>query len=559
MSNDFSINNVVIAGAVTEDAASIPIFNARQIQDIPVSPATGPLNPNDTFLYNFFNNEWNYGAGGGGGGSGTGPTGPAGLDGNTGATGPTGPMGNAANTGATGPAGITGATGPMGNAANTGATGPAGLDGITGATGPAGGGTGATGPAGGGTGPTGYTGPAGPLVYPLTGPDGSVGAPTYSFANEANMGFYRNSSNDLRFVTGGGDRFSFGLSRIQALGFANGFAGPRGSAGIPTYSFTNSLNTGIFMATGPADNPGSLAISVLGNQIITTSSTGHVGINTTDPTSLGGGLAMPPLGEQAKYFNVENLYGAQVFNITGNSATGPAQFGPTIGLVDVGGNLNRKMMIGVWSDGMLQFQRLNDDLMGGSAPLVMDAGATGYSVQIGTSTAVMELQQDPTILPRGLGMPAMTTAERDSIMSANAGLMLYNITTSTMDYYDGSAWGPVYSQTYYDNTNFTPSGGMAQIRSNSYATLTVNGSTSTVHLRIVYDPSSGGGTSITIPAAITPSVTITGLYATTVYNNHGVSTPINTTWSVNNTSTMTISGSIGNNDSLTIFDHSYVL
>lgn len=55
----------------------------------------------------------------------TGPTGPQGLQGETGATGPTGPQGLQGETGATGP------TGPQGLQGETGATGPTGPSGET--------------------------------------------------------------------------------------------------------------------------------------------------------------------------------------------------------------------------------------------------------------------------------------------------------------------------------------------------------------------------------------------------------------------------------------------
>jgi hypothetical protein len=169
MTENFSINNTVQAGGIDESIASLPIFNANQVQSRTVSE--GPVSNNDTFVYNSVTGEWEYGPGGGGG-AGTGSTGPTGPSaGPIGPTGPQGTMGTMGTTGYTGPAGAGSLTGPQGDMGNTGATGPAGAGSLTGPTGPAGGGgsgtgptgpAGATGPAGGGGSGTGPTGPAGP-------------------------------------------------------------------------------------------------------------------------------------------------------------------------------------------------------------------------------------------------------------------------------------------------------------------------------------------------------------------------------------------------------------
>lgn len=43
MADDFKILNTIVAGAVTPDGASDPIFDANSIQGIPVSEETGTL------------------------------------------------------------------------------------------------------------------------------------------------------------------------------------------------------------------------------------------------------------------------------------------------------------------------------------------------------------------------------------------------------------------------------------------------------------------------------------------------------------------------------------
>jgi hypothetical protein len=42
---------------------------------------------------------------------------------------------------------------------------------------------------------------------------------------------------------------------------------------------------------------------------------------------------------------------------------------------------------------------------------------------------------------KGALLPRMTTAQRDAIVSPDAGLMIYNTTTNAYNYYDGTTWG----------------------------------------------------------------------------------------------------------------------
>jgi hypothetical protein len=51
------------------------------------------------------------------------------------------------------------------------------------------------------------------------------------------------------------------------------------------------------------------------------------------------------------------------------------------------------------------------------------------------------LQSDSTT--KGFLPPRMTTAQRDSIASPAAGLMIYNITTNVLNFHNGLAWAAV--------------------------------------------------------------------------------------------------------------------
>jgi hypothetical protein len=118
MSSNFVVNNDNLnANNITQFSQTHPIFNAGEIQYLPVDPyISGYVNVGDVMIWN---------------GdqlimatipSGTGPTG---------ATGPKGDSGEASNTGATGPTGPTGYTGYTGPRGDTGTTGYTGYTGYT--------------------------------------------------------------------------------------------------------------------------------------------------------------------------------------------------------------------------------------------------------------------------------------------------------------------------------------------------------------------------------------------------------------------------------------------
>jgi hypothetical protein len=80
-------------------------------------------------------------------------------------------------------------------------------------------------------------------TIPLLGPNGAVGAPTYSFSGDPNTGIYTTGADTLAFTTGGVLRVT-----LDSLSLTNSslFFGPNGTAALPTYSFTNDPNTGLY-------------------------------------------------------------------------------------------------------------------------------------------------------------------------------------------------------------------------------------------------------------------------------------------------------------------------
>jgi hypothetical protein len=61
-------------------------------------------------------------------------------------------------------------------------------------------------------------------------------------------------------------------------------------------------------------------------------------------------------------------------------------------------------------------------------------------VGIGTTTPNASAVLDLTSTSKGLLPPRMTTVQRDAIANPATGLQIYNTTTNTKDYFNGSAW-----------------------------------------------------------------------------------------------------------------------
>jgi len=187
-----------------------------------------------------------------------------------GTIGPTGPTGAVGPTGAQGIQGVTGAVGPTGADGATGAVGPTGAQGIQGVTGAVGptGADGATGV----TGTTGATGATGPLV---------AGTDNQTLRNngttwEASSVLLNNGTN----VGIGGASFSEKLDVTGNVRASTGFLANNGSAGTPSFRFTDSPTTGIYRPAADA-----VGISTATVERVRVAANGNVGIGVVDNSS----------------------------------------------------------------------------------------------------------------------------------------------------------------------------------------------------------------------------------------------------------------------------------
>ena len=75
------------------------------------------------------------------------------------------------------------------------------------------------------------------------GPDGAVGAPTYSFTNSTTTGIYSDAANSMSFATSGTQRLDIDSGGIKGK---VAFQAPYGSAGAPGVAFDGDSDTGMY-------------------------------------------------------------------------------------------------------------------------------------------------------------------------------------------------------------------------------------------------------------------------------------------------------------------------
>ncbi len=238
-------------------------------------------------------------------------------------------------------------------------------------------------------------GGGGGVVWPLTAPDGSAAAPSYSFVASTGTGMYSSGVDQLNFSTAGVDRLMF-------------------------------------------DN------------------IGNIGIGTATPLSVGGLFTSPFIHKAA---NFENLTGSSYLIATGNSDLGfgpGAVPGGGIMLTDISAPLNQKSMAMFTMDGVTMFYNFDDTGVPYANPLAIDIRSNDqFSVQIGNSNnASVALGVYSSVA--GLKLPDMTEVERDAIVGTPSlrpatGLMIFNSDTRDINVYDGISWVPVGGSVFADN------------------------------------------------------------------------------------------------------------
>lgn len=83
-------------------------------------------------------------------------------------------------------------------------------------------------------------------TQPLRAPNGSSGAPAYTFANDLDSGIYSVAADNYAFVTGGGIRLGLDSSSFTSL---VQIINQNGTAATPAYSFHTDPDTGFYRVT----------------------------------------------------------------------------------------------------------------------------------------------------------------------------------------------------------------------------------------------------------------------------------------------------------------------
>lgn len=82
---------------------------------------------------------------------------------------------------------------------------------------------------------------------------------------------------------------------------------------------------------------------------------------------------------------------------------------------------------------------LNFETNGSIKMTILPEGNVGIGTEVPNASAILDLSSSS----KGFLAPRMTTAQRDSISSPAQGLFIFNTTTDTLNYFDGSSWNAI--------------------------------------------------------------------------------------------------------------------
>ena len=113
-------------------------------------------------------------------------------------------------------------------------------------------------------------------------------------------------------------------------------------------------------------------------------------------------------------------------------------------------NSDSKILFRIAADGAVHFNEQNltsadFNIQGLTDNNLFHTDASEDNVGFGTSTPNSSAKVEINSTTQGFLPPRMTTVERDAISSPAAGLMIFNTTTSKMNFYNGSAWEEITS------------------------------------------------------------------------------------------------------------------
>ena len=189
-----------------------------------------------------------------------------------------------------------------------------------------------------------------PMTGQLVAGTGSAAAPSITFAGDTNSGFFSFADNAFSIATNGQERIRFSNNGAQSMQTGGWSLSGGVSAGFPSYTFENDTDTGIYR---PGAN--ALAFATAGTQAMSITSTGDIGIGTSNPTrkldirggvSSGAGNAHAIYGiasgvagsPQLELYAISNTNGASyaIQGVSDGVGPGPLALNPTGGNVGIG-------------------------------------------------------------------------------------------------------------------------------------------------------------------------------------------------------------------------------
>ena len=177
-----------------------------------------------------------------------------------------------------------------------------------------------------------WTTPSTSITFPLEAPDGTAGAPSYTFSGDTNTGIFRLTGDVIGISTGGSARAYFQNTKTE---FNQLVEVPVGSAGAPTLTFAGDNNTGLYRPS--ADQIG---FTMGGSNKLSFGSAGEILIGGSDSGTSGQVLTSGGSGSAMSWADASG--GGGISNSAGNlkiqkSATG--------------GNITQYPLFTQWGDG----------------------------------------------------------------------------------------------------------------------------------------------------------------------------------------------------------------
>ena len=112
-------------------------------------------------------------------------------------------------------------------------------------------------------------------------PDGTAGAPSYSFDGDSDTGLYSSGANVLNFSTGGSSKWSITSGGTLSSNGSSIISISTGSASQPGILFGSATDSGMYRLGGSSN----IQFSTAGVGRLSIDSSGNVGIGTTAPTT----------------------------------------------------------------------------------------------------------------------------------------------------------------------------------------------------------------------------------------------------------------------------------